>query len=393
MDRINYFQALLISRLKDGLRRILGPFLPLIRATRTLPTRLRAERESAQFRPVQRISVCYLTSQFPHRPALRTEVAHGGAVKLTFLAESFPHSYPEASLLYAVSSVDHVAKAAIIRRAKQNGVKIILNQNGVAYPAWYGKGWEEPNRIMQEVYAQAAFIVFQSEFCKLGAEKFLGKSASPSQVIYNPVDTNLYQPVKKPISRRGPVLLLGGNQYEQYRFETALQVLKQVSMLLPETNLLITGNLWGENQQVSMELAKQTLRELGVENKVEFIGTYSQESAPKIFQRADILLHTKYNDPSPNLIAEALASGLPVVYSASGGVPELVGPDAGIGIQVDRSWEKISTPDPQLMAESIANIWGSHQKYADAARQRAVEQFSLEKFVRAHRELFKSLLD
>jgi glycosyltransferase involved in cell wall biosynthesis len=385
--------ALLISRFKNGIRTVLGPLLPWVRSVRTLPERLRAKQHATALYGDSGISVCYLTSQFPARPALRTEIAHGGAVKLTFLAEHFPHSYPRASLLYTVSSVGHVAKAAIVRRAKQNELKIILNQNGVAYPAWYGQGWEEPNGKMKEIYALADFIVYQSEFCRLGALKFLGISESPCQIIYNPVDTNLYQPMKKSTGHRGPVLLLGGNQYEQYRFETALRVFKHTLALLPDASLIITGKLWGENQLISMNTANRILRELDLKDHVEFTGTYSQEAAPGIFQRADILVHTKYNDPSPNLIPEALASGLPVIYSASGGVPELVGSDAGIGIEVEQSWDKINQPDPKLMAEAILKVWENKFSFSEAARQRAVEQFSLEKFIQTHRELFARILD
>jgi glycosyltransferase involved in cell wall biosynthesis len=385
--------ALLISSIKKRVRTALGPLLPFVRSARTLPARLNAERKAAHLSNEHGISVCYLTNQFPHRPALRTEFMHGGAVKLTFLAESFPHSYPKASLLYTVSSIDHVAKTEIVRKAKQNGLKIVLNQNGVAYPAWHGQGWEEPNRKMREVYELADFVIYQSEFCKESATRFLGESKTTSQVIYNPVDIELYQPAKKQTGRRGPVILLGGNQYERYRFETALQILKYTLVFLPDASLIVTGKLWGENQLISMDSANRTLCELGLKNQVKFTGTYSQDSAPGIFQRADILLHTKYNDPSPNLISEALASGLPVVYSASGGVPELVGLDAGIGLPVEKSWEKINTPDSRSMAEAILKIWNNQQSFSDAARQRAVEQFSLEKFVQIHRNLFTRLLD
>lgn len=394
MDRVKPFSfTRLTTRLKNGLRKILGPLLPIIRSTRTFPERLKAERQAAQLEAVYGISVCYLTSQFPQRPALRNEFARGGEVKLTFLAESFPHAYPEASLLYTVSSIPHPGQVNIVRKAKQNGLKVVLNQNGVAYQAWHGPGWEEPNRKMRAVHELADFIVYQSEFCRSGALKFLGASKAPSAIIYNPVDIDLYQPGKNLTSRHGPVLLLGGNQYERYRFETALQVLKQVLARLPGARLMVTGKLWGENQQLSMELAQRTIRDLGVEGRVQFLGAYSQEAAPQIFQNADILLHTKYNDPSPNLISEALASGLPVVYSASGGVPELVGAEAGIGLPVEQSWEKISLPDPEKMAEAVVTIWEDHPHYAEAARQSAVERFALEKFIRAHRELFMKLLD
>jgi glycosyltransferase involved in cell wall biosynthesis len=311
---------------------------------------------------------------------------------MTFLAEHFPHAYPQASLLYTVSSVGDVGKGEIVRAAKKNGVKVVLNQNGVAFPAWHGPGWEAANAKQRAVYQQADFIIYQSEFCKLSAQKFLGLNSTPSVVLFNPVDLELYRFVQKADVDRGPVLLLGGNQYEKYRFDSALLILKETLRLLPGTRLLITGKLWGEDQQLSMDSARRAIRELDLEKQVEFTGTYSQQAAPSIFQRADILIHTKYHDPSPNLISEALASGLPVVYSASGGVPELVGPVAGIGVPVEQSWEKISLPDPRLAAEAIAKVWDNLPYLSQAARQRAEEQFPLEKFVQAHRQIFTQIL-
>ena len=58
---------------------------------------------------------------------------------------------------------------------------------------------------------------------------------------------------------------------------------------------------------------------------IRFLGAYNASKAPAIYQAADAYLMMKYNDPCPNTVLEALASGLPVLYSASGGVPELVG--------------------------------------------------------------------
>jgi glycosyltransferase involved in cell wall biosynthesis len=354
---------------------------------------LRAVKNADALHKSVGVSVCYLTGHFPARPALRTEVAYGGAVKLTYLAESFPHSFPQASLLYTVSSINHVAKSAIVRKARHNGIKIVLNQNGVAFHAWHGRGWEESNNRLREVFEQADYIIYQSKFCQQSASKFLGSTTAPSQVIYNPVDTDLYRPSSRDRKNSGPVLLLGGNQYEKYRFDCAIQVLHQTLTLLPHARLIITGTLWGENQNVTMKIAQNYLQKFGLQTRVEFTGSYSQAKALHIFQRADILIHTKFNDPSPNLIPEALASGLPVVYSASGGVPELVGPDAGIGIPVEQGWEKISTPDPTQMALAVQKIWENLPSFADAARERAIEQFPLEKFIQAHRDIFTSLVE
>lgn len=382
-----------MEKLKAALRQVLRPILPQVRAVRLWPERWRAKRLAALLKPTRDLAVCYLTSQFPRRPALRSEFAHGGAVKLTFLAETFPHTYPTASLLYTVSSVGHPAQAEIVRQARQRGLKVVLNQNGVAYHAWHGPNWEIPNQIQRETYLQADFIIYQSEFCRLGAEKFLGQPTAPGRVVYNPVDLNLYRPRVQTETRKSPNLLLGGNQYEQYRFESALEVLQETIKLLPGTKLIVTGKLWGDNPQLSLESAKRQIRALGLTEAVEFTGTYPQKAAPEIFQRADILIHTKYNDPSPNLISEALAAGLPVVYSASGGVPELVNPEAGIGIPVEASWERTSLPDPQSMAAAVLTVWENRPQFAAAARQTAEERFSLENFVALHREIFSMLLD
>lgn len=384
--------VLLISRFKDLLRNILAPLLPLIHYIRTFPACTKAKKAALPLRTGQGIAICYLTGQFPHRPALRTEFAHGGEVKMTFLAEVFPHSYPTANLLYTVSSVNNVAKTTIVRQAKENGLKIIINQNGVAYQAWHGKGWEETNRKMRDVYELADFIVYQSEFCLLGAEKFLGKAIVPSKIIYNPVDLDLYCPTPQTIKRKAPVLLLGGNQFAPYRLEVALQVLKILCQRFPDSRLIVTGKLWGKDQAISKQQANDMLTNLALVENVEFTGPYSQDHAAKIFQRSDILIHTQYNDASPTLIGESLACGVPVIYSASGGVPELVGPNAGIGIHVEQSWERISLPDPTMMAEAALKIWERQQYYRDAARQQAVEKLSLDRFIQLHKSLFAQVL-
>lgn len=53
-----------------------------------------------------------------------------------------------------------------------------------------------------------------------------------------------------------------------------------------------------------------------------------------------ILLHTKYNDRSPRFAVEAMACRLSVVYSATGGVAQLVGERVVIGVPAPLDWHK-----------------------------------------------------
>jgi glycosyltransferase involved in cell wall biosynthesis len=58
-------------------------------------------------------------------------------------------------------------------------------------------------------------------------------------------------------------------------------------------------------------------------------GALTTEAVADELRRSDIYLAPSLNDPCSNALLEALASGLPAVFRASGGHPELVG-DAGI---------------------------------------------------------------
>ncbi len=354
---------------------------------RTIPTRLQL---SALQRSDDGLALAYLSPRFPDSPARRDEFAHGGAVKLTYLAENFPHHFPSANLLYAVSSVGHPLQLEILKRAKYKGLKIIVNQNGVAFPAWAGAHYENLNRSLKRIIQYADFIIYQSQFCKDSAERYIAPPNAPSEVVYNPVDTRLFSPRPDSQKSKSLTLLLGGNQYEKYRLESALRTLAAIRRQEPNAKLIVTGNLWLPRHEAEA-WTKQTLRDMNLTEHVTFTGTYAQTDAPTLYSQAHLLLHTKYADPSPGLILEALALGLPVVHLDNGGVPELVG-DAGVGVHIDHDWNKINLPNPQALADAALSAFSRRADLSQRARQRAVDLFSLEKFIARHEEIFERIL-
>ena len=62
---------------------------------------------------------------------------------------------------------------------------------------------------------------------------------------------------------------------------------------------------------------------------VRVLGPIASEPLAAELRRSDVYLAPSRNDPCSNALLEALASGLPAVFRASGGHPELVG-DAGV---------------------------------------------------------------
>jgi glycosyltransferase involved in cell wall biosynthesis len=224
--------------------------------------------------------------------------------------------------------------------------------------------------------------VYQSEFSRLSAFLFLGEPDCSSEILPNAVDVRRFTPAETPPSN-GPVLLLGGDQTQEYRFELALRTFAALTPSRPDAQLLVTGRL--------VSPAAPLVDELGLQGRVHLLGEYDQRDAPSIFRRAHLLLHTKVKDPCPTLVVEAMACGLPVVHPASGGTVELVGDEAGVGVPHPESWEHDVPPKPEELADAVDRVLVDLPRYSAAARARAVERFSLEPWLERHAEIFERL--
>lgn len=315
------------------------------------------------------------------------QYAQGGIVKLQSLAAEFPNSPKAFNVLYLVSSRLPDGAVTLARWAKRKGARVVLNQNGVAYPAWRPAGWEEINAPMRALLALADHVFYQSAFCKQSADRFAGPPQATWEILHNAVDADAFTPGGH--EARAPLtLLLGGSQDQWYRFAVAVKTLAELRRRSINMRLLVAGRLgWCEDRQAARAEADRLLRELDVSDHVTFVGHYTQLDAPALYHQADVLMHTKYNDPCPSVVIEAMACGLPVAFSASGGVPELVG-DAGAGVVAEQSYERDYPPDPPAMANAVELVLRDHRRLSARARERVLSHFNLHSWLARHREIF-----
>jgi glycosyltransferase involved in cell wall biosynthesis len=310
------------------------------------------------------------------------ERAAGGTAKIQKLAARFPNHPVSFSILYLGSNWLPRDLGPLLALARLRRIPLVVNQDGVGYPGWAGEEAEEINRPLRRALLAADHVLYQSAFAKESADLFLGAARGSWELLPNAVDVAHFTPAREQPSG-GPVLLLGGDQTQAYRLRLALRTLAVVARSRPDARLLVTGRL---------ETSPHALVcELGLEERVHVLGEYAQRDAPGIFRRAHLLLHTKVLDPCPTLVLEAMACGLPVVYPASGGTVELVGEDAGVGVPHPVSWDRDEPPEPEALAEAVERVLGALPAYAERARQRAVEQFSLKPWLERHAELFVDL--
>lgn len=380
MQALAFLKRFLPRLLQLRIARLVRPLWAFIHAVAM--TRVEVPRDGT-------ISVYYGIQRVPRLE----DHAHGGIVKFQRVQHVFPNSPNRFNILYMVSSRMPLDAVELARLARKKGARVVWNQNGVAYPAWHGPGWEYTNAPMARVHAEADHVFYQSKFCKRSAEQFLGPRAGPSEVLYNPVDTTIFRPAEADPDPSHLVLLMAGTQAQFYRLATALHVLAQVARKRPDVRLLVAGRLaWIPSETKARQQADALAARLNVAQYVTYLGPYSQADAPTIYGLAHLLLHTQYNDSCPGVVLEAMACGLPVAYSQSGGVPELLGLEAGIGIASELSWERILPPDADLMAEAVLQVAEQRKIFAQAARARAVAKFDLQHWIGRHLEVFKALL-
>ncbi|OIN85845.1 MAG: hypothetical protein AUJ12_07875 [Alphaproteobacteria bacterium CG1_02_46_17] len=312
----------------------------------------------------------------------------GPQVKVKLLQDIFPENRFDFNVLYLSSGALYLP-TEIIKKIKAKGVKLVINQNGVFYPAWYPKDWQEENARMARALDLADHVFYQSEFCKKSADKFLGTTAKSFEILYNAVDTkNFVPPLNHPARENFRFLVTGHiGLSTYYRLTNALDALVIARQKGLKVELSFSGILPADLEQDF----RRKISDRALDQYFILSGAYDRMSAPHVFASADAYLMTKHNDPCPNVVLEAMSCGLPILYSASGGVPELVGTDAGIGINVPETYEDQPVPSAEDLARGMEAIIANRDVYALAARARAVEKFDLSFWGQRHREIFSKL--
>jgi glycosyltransferase involved in cell wall biosynthesis len=150
----------------------------------------------------------------------------------------------------------------------------------------------------------------------------------------------------------GNVLAFAGRLGPQKAVGTALEALARV----PGVTLVIAGD---GPERAALE---RRSAELGLEERVRFVGGVSRDRVLRLFAAADGSVLPSAWENFPHTVVEALAVGCPVLATSVGGVPEVVR-DGENGLLV-------SPRDPDALAAAITRFFGEpglHERLAAAA--------------------------
>jgi glycosyltransferase involved in cell wall biosynthesis len=201
------------------------------------------------------------------------------------------------------------------------------------------------------------------------AEELLAPYAKRVAYVPHVVDCSFFRKAGREKTVRGEKTVLVGYAGRLVKEKGVYTLLEAMRQLPAAVRLLMVGTGPEENglRQLSMDY--------GLDGRIEMIGPVPYREMPAILNRMDLLVlpseETKYwKELFGRILIEAMACGLPIVASRSGGIPEVIG-EAGVLVQPG---------DARALAAALERLCTDLQERCElgrAARERALASFDV----------------
>lgn len=228
----------------------------------------------------------------------------------------------------------HLLCAPALFIAKRRGTPVIINYRGGNAESFFEKA---PGHVLGSLRA-AALRVTPSRYLLRVFQRY----GLDAQIIPNIVDLSRFVPVPRRDFGDAPRLVIARNLEPIYDIATAIRAFAQVRLRFQAAELQVAGT--------GPELGRLQLlvRNLGLEGAVHFAGRIDNAQMPLLYAQADCVLNSSTVDNMPISILEAFASGLPVVSTNAGGIPDMV--------EHGRSGLLVAIGDAEAMARSTCQV-------------------------------------
>jgi phosphatidylinositol alpha-1,6-mannosyltransferase len=222
----------------------------------------------------------------------------------------------------------------------------------------------------------------------------LGFPQERSRVIPYGVDTEVFSPDPARRSRwrqrlgipdSASVVLGVGRMATKKGFQVLLEVLDEVLAVSPEVHLVLAG----EGDRLGEFRHKAQARS----ERVFFPGAVQRDTLPDLYRAADVFVLPAVHDPAgnvdglPNVILEAMATGLPVVASAISGIPLAIG-DGQEGLLVPEK-------DGTALSQALGRLLDSEdlrRRLGEAGRHKAERELTWTAVARSYRAAYQDAL-
>lgn len=145
-------------------------------------------------------------------------------------------------------------------------------------------------------------------------------------------------------AEKDPSVLFVGELCRRKGIEDLLEAVKQVSVPITDIRVRIVGT--GVPSYV--KFLQQKCEDLGIVRHIEFLGYRSPEQLARLHEESQTLVLPSLMDNSPNCVAEAMVSGLPVIATDVGGIRSL--------IEENKTGLLVPSHSPDKLAQTITAL-------------------------------------
>jgi len=205
-----------------------------------------------------------------------------------------------------------------------------------------------------------------------------------SRAAIYPID-NIVNPVFFQVSRNGAIqksIVFAGSITPSKGAKELILAFAKFAQEYPDYQLEMIG---GGSPAYISEL-KTIAVTSNVSDKIHWHGLISHWQMAEIFSKAKLLVFPSKMDTSPNIVAEAMVSGLPVIASNVGGIPDM--------ISHNHTGYLVEKPDPQLIYSALKTVLQNNDLYTrisqnalKTARSRFSESHNVEKVINAYKDI------
>jgi glycosyltransferase involved in cell wall biosynthesis len=203
----------------------------------------------------------------------------------------------------------HLFAAPALVIARIRGVPAIVNYRGGNANIFLASA---PRHVMR-MLGGAASVIAPSEFLK----RVFAAHGIAAAIVPNIVDLHRFSARPPRDFGDAPHLVVTRNLEAIYDIPTAIRAFARIRHAFPHARLTIAGT--GPERIACERLAA----ELGLGESVSFPGRIDNDRIPALYASADAMLNPSTVDNMPISILEAFASGVPVVSTNVGGIPDM----------------------------------------------------------------------
>jgi glycosyltransferase involved in cell wall biosynthesis len=251
----------------------------------------------------------------------------------------------------------HLFAAPAVWIAHWRGAKVVLNYRGGEAGAFFQRSyrWVRPTlKRVDKVLVPSGFL-----------EAVFSERSVNTDIVPNII--NLQRFPARPVSafrQDAPHIIVTRNLEPIYDIPTALRCFLLIQKKYPQARMTVAGS--GPEK----ERLEKLRDDLGLASSVIFSGRIDNEKLPALYQQADLMLNPSTADNMPISVLEALASGVPVVSTAVGGVPFLV--EDGVNALL------APVGDAEALAVAALSLLGDEKRYEEirVAGLHMVKKFS-----------------